>query len=128
MITDLEYKISKEPVKGVEITTQENRLNEGSLINVLLVYEWAHLSRQPTIWYPCLMRLNKKASVAHNMQNCEMLSLRREVITNCEQYICHIHRIEDQRTFSLSFLQYIKPMQPYGSHIISLDSASSSAK
>lgn len=36
MITDLEYKISKEPVKGVEITTQENRLNEGSLINVLM--------------------------------------------------------------------------------------------
>ena len=46
MITDLEYKISKEPVKGVEITTQENRLNEGSLINVLMngsIYQDNHL-------------------------------------------------------------------------------------
>ena len=46
MITDLEYKISKEPVKGVEITTQENRQNEGSLINVLMngsIYQDNHL-------------------------------------------------------------------------------------
>lgn len=71
MMTDLEYRISEGPVKGVEITTQGNRLNEGSLINVLLVYEWVHLARQPTICYPCLMRLNKRVSVAHHTQTCE---------------------------------------------------------
>lgn len=71
MMTDLEYKISEEPVKGVEITTQGNRLNESPLVNVLLVYEWVHLARQPTICYPCLMRLNKRVRAARNTQNGE---------------------------------------------------------
>lgn len=43
MITDLEYKIPKEPLKELKLLLMEKkkatRLNEGSFINVLPVYE-----------------------------------------------------------------------------------------
>ena len=47
------------------------------------------------------MKLNKKESVAHNMENCEIAKLRRKVLMNSEQYICQVHQTENQRTFSL---------------------------
>lgn len=46
MIADLEYKISKEPLKELKlllIKIKIKRLSEGSFLEVLLGHEWTHL-------------------------------------------------------------------------------------